>query len=127
MHRVLHVPQISEGRVEHYAEDYAGLLELAETNSTWSGYDSDTLQYFALDVYAYDIAAPGEGCTGEPEEESAEAPAPATSSAAAAPAPATPTTTEAAAAGVLPPSPIASIGCVPHDDHWHCEGPAPTS
>merc|ERR1711939_1233790 len=24
----------------------------------------------------------------------------------------------------LPPAPTESIGCVPHDDHWHCEGPA---
>ncbi|KAK0667036.1 hypothetical protein QBC41DRAFT_396708 [Cercophora samala] len=30
-------------------------------------------------------------------------------------------------AGVLPPSPTASIGCEPHGDHWHCEGPAPTT
>ena len=26
----------------------------------------------------------------------------------------------------LPPSPTESVGCVPHDDHWHCEGPAIT-
>jgi hypothetical protein len=26
----------------------------------------------------------------------------------------------------LEPSPTESIGCVPHDDHWHCEGPRPT-
>lgn len=25
------------------------------------------------------------------------------------------------------PSPTASIGCVPHGDHWDCEGPAPAS
>ncbi|KAI1653686.1 hypothetical protein F4813DRAFT_373716 [Daldinia decipiens] len=24
----------------------------------------------------------------------------------------------------LPPSPTASVGCHPHDDHWHCDGPA---
>ncbi|KAK0739363.1 hypothetical protein B0T21DRAFT_362482 [Apiosordaria backusii] len=29
--------------------------------------------------------------------------------------------------GLLPPSPTASIGCEPHGDHWHCEGPAPTT
>ncbi|KAI1412335.1 hypothetical protein F5Y13DRAFT_190328 [Hypoxylon sp. FL1857] len=23
----------------------------------------------------------------------------------------------------LPPSPTASIGCHPHGDHWHCDGP----
>lgn len=123
MHRVLHVPQISEGVVEHYAEDYADVLELAETNSTYSVIDSDALQYFALEVYAYDVAAPGVGCPGEtPESETAPA-----ATTAAAPAASAATSTGAAAAGVLPPSPTASIGCVPHDDHWHCEGPAPTS
>ncbi|KAI1497843.1 hypothetical protein F5X99DRAFT_395667 [Biscogniauxia marginata] len=24
----------------------------------------------------------------------------------------------------LPPSPTASVGCEPHGDHWHCDGPA---
>ncbi|KAK4198872.1 hypothetical protein QBC40DRAFT_330135 [Triangularia verruculosa] len=26
--------------------------------------------------------------------------------------------------GVLAPSPTGSVGCEPHGDHWHCEGPA---
>ncbi|KAK7425929.1 Prenylated Rab acceptor protein 1 [Neonectria magnoliae] len=68
MHRILHVPIISESVVDHFAEDYAESLELAETDPSKSGIDSDTLQYFAIDVYAYDIAAPGVGCTGEIEE-----------------------------------------------------------
>ena len=25
------------------------------------------------------------------------------------------------------PSPTESVGCEPHGDHWHCEGPAETS
>ncbi|KAI1802335.1 hypothetical protein F4811DRAFT_554953 [Daldinia bambusicola] len=29
-----------------------------------------------------------------------------------------------AAAQSLPPSPTASVGCHPHGDHWHCDGPA---
>ena len=38
------------------------------------------------------------------------------------------TTTEAVAeAGeTLPPSPVESVGCEPHGDHWHCDGPAST-
>ncbi|KPM42187.1 hypothetical protein AK830_g4442 [Neonectria ditissima] len=67
MHRILHVPIISESVVDHFAEDYAESLELAETDPSKSAIDSDTLQYFAIDVYAYDIAAPGVGCTGEVE------------------------------------------------------------
>ncbi|KAM0433495.1 hypothetical protein ACHAPT_004375 [Fusarium lateritium] len=68
MHRVLHVPTVSEEVVDHFAEDYAGVLELAKKDPSKSPIDSDTLQYFAIDVYAYDIAAPGVGCTGEVEE-----------------------------------------------------------
>ncbi|KAI1471674.1 uncharacterized protein F4812DRAFT_455781 [Daldinia caldariorum] len=30
----------------------------------------------------------------------------------------------AAVAQSLPPSPTASVGCHPHGDHWHCDGPA---
>ncbi|KAI1630864.1 hypothetical protein F4809DRAFT_646977 [Biscogniauxia mediterranea] len=29
--------------------------------------------------------------------------------------------------GVLPPRPTESVGCEPHGDHWHCDGPAVTS
>ncbi|KAF1978992.1 zincin [Bimuria novae-zelandiae CBS 107.79] len=65
LHRLLHVPRVGEGVVEHYAEDYESVIELARTESRLSVRDSDTLQYFALEVYAYDIAVPGEGCAGK--------------------------------------------------------------
>lgn len=68
MHRILHVPIISEEVVDHYAEDYAEVLELSQEDPSKSGIDSDTLQFFAIDVWAYDIAAPGIGCSGELEE-----------------------------------------------------------
>ncbi|KAI4287933.1 MAG: hypothetical protein L6R35_002805 [Caloplaca aegaea] len=64
LHRLYHMPAFGENYVEHFAEDYAGALELAETNETYTTHDSDTLQYFALDVYAYDIVVPGIGCPG---------------------------------------------------------------
>lgn len=66
------MPEISEGLVEHYAEDYADALRLAKDTPELSQVDSDVLQYFAIDVWAYDIAAPGVGCTGEVEEEEEE-------------------------------------------------------
>ncbi|TEA14396.1 Major allergen Asp f 2 [Colletotrichum sidae] len=69
LHRALHVPIVSLGEVEHYAEDYAEVLDLAKNNASLSVVDSDALQYFAIDVWAYDIAAPGVGCAGELEEE----------------------------------------------------------
>ncbi|WYZ33935.1 hypothetical protein EsH8_I_000211 [Colletotrichum jinshuiense] len=34
--------------------------------------------------------------------------------------------TSATLAQTLAPSPTASIGCEPHGDHWHCEGPRET-
>ncbi|KAH7127415.1 putative peptidase domain-containing protein [Dactylonectria macrodidyma] len=72
MHRILHVPIISESIVDHFAEDYPESLALAKSDPSKSGIDSDTLQYFAIDVYAYDIAAPGVGCTGEVATETTE-------------------------------------------------------
>lgn len=96
MHRIFHVPAITEDIVSHYAEDYASVLELAEHNSTYSVRDSDALQYFAINAYAYDIVVPGVGCTGELEEDEASSAAPV----AATPTAAQATTTAAAAAAV---------------------------
>jgi hypothetical protein len=64
MHRLYHMPSFGEGAVGHYSEDYQDMLEIAEHNATLSTRDSDALQYFALEVYAYDIAVPGVGCPG---------------------------------------------------------------
>lgn len=78
LHRVFHVPKISEGTVDHLAGEYDEVIELAKTDPASSARDIHTLQYFAIDAYAYDIAAPGVGCTGEQAEEKA-APSPTTS------------------------------------------------
>ncbi|POR35302.1 Putative peptidase family-protein [Tolypocladium paradoxum] len=81
MHRILHVPIVSEGIVDHFAADYPEVVALAKSQSQKSGIDSDTLQYFAIDVWAYDIAAPGVGCTGKPPKaETSTKPTPASSS-----------------------------------------------
>lgn len=89
MHRALHVPAISEDQVHHYTETFADVLELAKTEPEKAALDSDVLQYFAIDVWAYDIAAPGIGCSGEvaeeEEEEEAEAPATTTTTSASTP------------------------------------------
>jgi hypothetical protein len=68
LHLVLHVPKVSEGVVGHSAEKYADVLALAKDDPEHSARDIHALQYFATDVYAFDIAAPGIGCTGEPAE-----------------------------------------------------------
>lgn len=69
LHRLYHVTSIGEGAAEHYADTYTECLELAQANASEAVRNSHTLQYFALDVYAVDVALPGEGCTGKPDEE----------------------------------------------------------
>ncbi|RMD40856.1 hypothetical protein DV735_g4281, partial [Chaetothyriales sp. CBS 134920] len=65
LHRLFHVPAMGWEYVEHYTDDYAEVIDLAanETSSE-STHDSDTLQFFALEVYAHEIAIPGIGCAG---------------------------------------------------------------
>lgn len=69
MHRLFHTTKIGEGAAEHYADSYTECLELAEENPAEAVRNTHTLQYFALDVYAMDVALPGEGCTGTVGEE----------------------------------------------------------
>ena len=123
LHRLLHVPKVGEGIVEHYggADEYPGVLALAESNPAEAVRNSDTLQYFALEVYAHDVAVPGIGCAGHYSETSSFAAAASTTAATSAAASAT---SAAAAAGTS-----ATQACTPHDDHWHCPPgvPEPTS
>jgi len=95
LHRLLHVPKVGEGVVEHYAGEYPEVLELAETTPEEAVRNSDTLQYFALEAYAHDIALPGEGCAGTYTATSSEEVPSATSGAASATTTPTVTTTEA--------------------------------
>lgn len=80
IHRLFHTDKIGEGTVFHYADTYDECLALAIENPDEAVRNAHTLQYFALDVYAFDIANPGQGCTGEPVAEETESSA--TSSAA---------------------------------------------
>lgn len=59
-----HLPEIGQGHIDHFAEGYEGILEAAASGSPNVTRDSDGLQYFALEAYAYDIIAPGVGCPG---------------------------------------------------------------
>ncbi|KAG7004515.1 aromatic hydroxylase fmpF [Physcia stellaris] len=109
IHRLFHMPAFGEDHVEHFAEGYAGALELARTNATFATHDSDILQYFALEVYAYDITIPGVGCPGTVPMEGAT-----TSSMSGTPAAATPTPTVADAAS--------ATSDVPAECHTHSNG-----
>jgi len=83
IHRLFHADKIGEGTVFHYADTYQECLDLARETPEEAVRNAHSLQYFALDVYAYDIAAPGQGCTGEPVEEEETETASASSSASA--------------------------------------------
>ncbi|KAL4804430.1 putative peptidase domain-containing protein [Aspergillus unguis] len=72
LHRLYHMPAFGQGLVEHYADGYEEVRELAEGNRTEAVHDSETLQYFALEAYAYDVAVPGVGCVGDEESASSE-------------------------------------------------------
>ncbi|KAI0843635.1 major allergen Asp F2 [Hypoxylon sp. FL0890] len=76
IHRLYHLPAIGEGVVEQYADTYSECLELAISSPAEAVHNSHTLQYFALDVYAFDIAVPGEGCTGRVLESESPSPLP---------------------------------------------------
>jgi len=82
IHRLFHTDKIGEKTVFHYADSYQECEELAKSEPELAVRNAHTLQYFALDVYAYDISVPGQGCTGKPvEEEETEAAAASSSSA----------------------------------------------
>lgn len=69
IHRLYHTDKIGEGVTGHYADTYEDCLQLAIESPELAVRNSATLRYFALDVYAFNIAVPGEGCTGEPAKE----------------------------------------------------------
>ncbi|KAF4552105.1 Peptidase-like protein [Elsinoe fawcettii] len=64
IHRMLHLPNIVGGVVDHFADGYQNVTELAQTRPEETVRNSETLQMFALDVYGFDVSYPGEGCAG---------------------------------------------------------------
>lgn len=113
LHRFFHVPAISDGIVDHYSHgEFAECLEFAKVNSTFSVRNSDTLQYFALDVYGYDVANPGVGCSGKVTEETTPSAAPSAAPSTTPSATVKPTTAEA---------PTQSTDA-PRECHTHADG-----
>ncbi|CAG8888566.1 unnamed protein product [Penicillium egyptiacum] len=68
LHRLYHVSAIGQNWIDHFADGYEEVVDLAKTNATLTTRDSETLQYFALEAYAFDIAVPGVGCPGVQHE-----------------------------------------------------------
>lgn len=96
-----HLPEIGQGHIDHFAEGYEGILEAAASGSPNVTRDSDGLQYFALEAYAYDIIAPGVGCPGPSGPPSSPTSSSSSSSAAA---PTTPTATASTTASTNGPA-----------------------
>lgn len=119
LHRLFHVPAFGQEYIDHYSEGYEGIIESAANNSPNSTHDSDGLQYFALDVYAYDIILPGEGCpgpSGPPSTETSSAPAASSTDASSATASATSSATATSAESA------ASETALPDNCHTHSDG-----
>lgn len=68
LHRLYHLPSVGQKWIDHHADGYKEVINLALEHPTLSTHDSETLQYFALEAYAHDISVPGVGCPGEKEE-----------------------------------------------------------
>ncbi|OJD37900.1 major allergen asp f2 [Diplodia corticola] len=64
VHRLYHLPAVGETAVDHFADTHAECVALARADPARAVRNTHSLQYFALDVYAWDVALPGEGCTG---------------------------------------------------------------
>ncbi|KAL1622881.1 Prenylated Rab acceptor protein 1 [Diplodia seriata] len=121
VHRLYHLPAIGETVVEHYADTYAECLELAKTSPAEAVRNTHSLQYFALDVYAYDVALPGEGCTGRVVDED-EAEGGSSSSAASSSSTAPPTASSSTAATTAAPLVSAESAAGGPECHTHTDG-----
>lgn len=106
LHRLYHVSAIGQNWIDHFADGYEEVIDQAKENATLSTRDSETLQYFALEVYAYDISVPGVGCPGDQHKHD-ETHAEQTTSAAP-----TATNTEAPSATSEVPEVSSSLGCI---------------
>lgn len=127
-HRLLHVPAITAGSVDHYSSGLAGAVASAKTNATFSPFDSDTLQYFAAHVYINEVVKGGDSCIGDiaalpaPTADAHGAPiAAATSSAAAAASPSA-TSSRAVSSAAARASASASASAAGADCHTHADG-----
>ncbi|CAO1620685.1 unnamed protein product [Parajaminaea phylloscopi] len=67
LHRSLHLPQITDGLVEHLAEGFSESLELAHQDVTKSVLNTDSIQMFAFEAWSRANVDPA-SCRGTLEE-----------------------------------------------------------
>lgn len=115
LHRVLHLPKITDEGVTHVADSYFSAIELAAKSPKQTVSNQNTLQSFAFDVFSRTLFP--NGCIGtiKPDDghvEGMHAPAPA---------PATPAVPAANNTTATPPpvvaAPVAGAEC-----HFHANG-----
>lgn len=80
-HRIWHTGVAGQDVLGHYADSYEDCLTLAEEHPEQAVRNSNTLRFFSLEVYAYDVAVPGVGCAGSKPESSSSASSTASTSA----------------------------------------------
>lgn len=69
LHRLWHTDTVGQSTVDHYADTYEECLELANESPEDAVRNSASLRLYALEVYAYDITLPGQGCSGDSDDE----------------------------------------------------------
>lgn len=126
-HRLFHTIKVGEGLADHYADDYSPSLQLALDTPEEAVRNSHSLAMFALDVYAFDVAAPNEGCTGtyvpdEEDEAVAEATSTSSSSAAGTTSSAVAAEATAQAATTAADEPVTSTTSAEANCHTHADG-----
>ncbi|KAL2063755.1 hypothetical protein VTL71DRAFT_5560 [Oculimacula yallundae] len=121
LHRLYHTHKMGEGVVGHYADTQAEMIELAKEHPEEAVRNSATLRHFAVEVYAFDIAVPGEGCAGTLPAASG---TPASSSAAPSATPSASSTPVAAppAASTTEAPPASTVSSAASECHTHADG-----
>lgn len=62
---MFHLDVVGQNTITHISHGYQDALKLAAgLNYTQTATNTDSLVYFAVEAYAFDISVPGEGCAG---------------------------------------------------------------
>ncbi|KAG4419522.1 hypothetical protein IFR04_007316 [Cadophora malorum] len=122
LHRLYHTVKVAEGVVDHYADTQEEILQLAIDHPEQAVRNSATLRHFAVEVYAYDIAVPGQGCPGTvPASTATSASEPAVASSTSS-AEAASSTSEAPAATTTEAAPATTVSSAAAECHTHSDG-----
>ncbi|KAK0128110.1 hypothetical protein ONS95_000095 [Cadophora gregata] len=122
LHRLYHTSKIAEGVVDHYADTQEEILQLAIDHPEEAVRNSATLRHFAVEVYAYDIAVPGQGCAGSVPASSATSASEAPAASATSSVESVPATSETPAASTAEAPPASTVSSAAAECHTHADG-----